>query len=112
MTRTSSCVTPEFDILRQALFLLLCVTLSCYSLFAFHILLLYKHSRPSTAHRLKVTIATGSHLFPSRTEQLSPSAPMVLPFAGGRVGRCQLAPPDYFGSREAFLLAVIDLISF
>ena len=31
---------------------------------------------------------------------------MVLPFAGGRVGRCQLAPPDYLGSREAFLLAV------
>ena len=53
-----------------------------------------------------MTIATGSHLFPSRTEKLSPSAPMVLPFTGGRVGRCQLAPPDYFGSREAFLLAV------
>ena len=31
---------------------------------------------------------------------------MVLPFAGGRVGRCQLAPPDYESSREAFLLAV------
>ena len=31
---------------------------------------------------------------------------MVLPLAGGRVGRCQFAPPDYFGSREAFLLAV------
>ena len=31
---------------------------------------------------------------------------MVLPLAGGRVGRCQLAPPDYFGSWEAFLLAV------
>ena len=59
-----------------------------------------------TTHRFKVTIATGSHLFPSRTEKLSPSAPMVLPLAGGRVGRCQLAPPDYFGSREAFLLAV------
>ena len=54
-----------------------------------------------TTHRLKVTIATGSHLFPSRTEKLSPSAPMVLPLAGG-----QLAPPDYFGSWEAFLLAV------
>ena len=31
---------------------------------------------------------------------------MVLPLAGGRVGRCQLAPPDYESSREAFLLAV------
>ena len=53
-----------------------------------------------------MTIATGSHLFPSRTEKLSPSAPMVLPFAGGRVGRRQFAPPDYLGSQEAFLLAV------
>ena len=34
---------------------------------------------------------------------------MVLPLAGGRVGRCQLAPPDYFGSREAFLLAVFKV---
>ena len=31
---------------------------------------------------------------------------MVLPFTGGRVGRCQLAPPGYESSREAFLLAV------
>ena len=31
----------------------------------------------------------GFHLFPSRTEKLSPLAPMVLP-KGGRVGRCQL----------------------
>ncbi len=77
-----------------------------------NLLLLYRTSAVCfTAHPLKVTIATGSHLFPSRTEKLSPSAPMVLPLAGGRVGRCQLAPPDYFGSREAFLLAVIDLIS-
>ena len=31
---------------------------------------------------LKVTIATGFHLFPFRTEQLSPPAPMVLQTAG------------------------------
>ena len=31
----------------------------------------------------------GVHLFPFRTEKLSPYAPMVLPL-GGRVGRCQL----------------------
>ena len=31
----------------------------------------------------------GVHLFPFRTEKLSPSAPMVLPL-GGRVGHCQL----------------------
>jgi hypothetical protein len=29
-----------------------------------------------------VTIALGSHLFPFRTEKLSPIAPMVLLFAG------------------------------
>jgi hypothetical protein len=34
-----------------------------------------------------VTIATGKHLFPSRTQQLSPSAPMVLGWQrSGRVG--------------------------
>ncbi len=32
----------------------------------------------------------GDHLFPFRTEQLSPSAPMVLALKAGRVGRCQL----------------------
>ena len=36
-----------------------------------------------------VTIARVFHLFPFRTEQLSPSAPMVLG-PPGRVGRCQL----------------------
>src|SRR4051812_3333857 len=35
-----------------------------------------------------VVIARGRHLFPFRTEQLSPSAPMVLGLRGpGRVGR-------------------------
>src|SRR5437588_1252441 len=34
-----------------------------------------------------VTIAAGKHLFPSRTQQLSPSAPMVLGWQrSGRVG--------------------------
>ena len=36
-----------------------------------------------------VTIARGTHLFPFRTEPLSPAAPMVLPL-GGRVGRRQV----------------------
>src|SRR5687768_3052388 len=37
---------------------------------------------------LSVVIARGPHLFPFRTEQLSPSAPMVLgPRGPGRVGR-------------------------
>src|SRR5829696_8189994 len=37
---------------------------------------------------ISVVIARGPHLFPFRTEQLSPSAPMVLgPRGPGRVGR-------------------------
>ena len=34
-------------------------------------------------------MAKGIHLFPFRTEKLSPLAPMVLP-TGGRVGRCRI----------------------
>ncbi len=56
-----------------------------------------------------MTLATGSHLFPSRTEKLSPSAPMVLPAMGGRVGRCQFAPPHYESSAEAFLFTVLKV---
>src|SRR5688500_18749822 len=46
--------------------------------------------------RVSVVIARGLHLFPFRTEQLSPSAPMVLgPRGPGRVGRrrSSLGPP-------------------
>ena len=40
------------------------------------------------SHRFPVAMARGKHLFPFRTEQLSPSAPMVLgPQGPGRVGR-------------------------
>ena len=40
------------------------------------------------SHRFPVAMARGKHLFPFRTEQLSPSAPMVLGLKGpGRVGR-------------------------
>src|SRR5438093_5313421 len=40
------------------------------------------------SHRFPVALARGKHLFPFRTEQLSPSAPMVLGSQGpGRVGR-------------------------
>ena len=39
-----------------------------------------------------MTIAVGRHLFPSRTQQLSPPAPMVLPWQrGGRVGHCRVS---------------------
>ena len=41
------------------------------------------------ANRIQVATARGSHPFPSRTGQLSPAAPMVLP-QGGRVGRRRL----------------------
>ena len=35
-----------------------------------------------------VALAWGKHLFPFRTEKLSPTAPMVLdPYGSGRVGR-------------------------
>ena len=46
------------------------------------------------SHRFPVVIARGKHLFPFRTEQLSPSAPMVLGLKGpGRVGRRRFVYP-------------------
>jgi hypothetical protein len=40
------------------------------------------------SHLFPVALARGKHLFPFRTEKLSPSAPMVLGSQGpGRVGR-------------------------
>src|ERR1700747_1054896 len=42
----------------------------------------------SASRTFPVVMARGKHLFPFRTEQLSPSAPMVLGSKGpGRVGR-------------------------
>ena len=42
----------------------------------------------AVSHRFPVALARGKHLFPFRTEKLSPSAPMVLgPRGPGRVGR-------------------------
>src|ERR1041385_4503355 len=42
-----------------------------------------------------VAMARGKHLFPFRTEQLSPSAPMVLGLHGpGRVGRRRFVAPS------------------
>jgi hypothetical protein len=44
--------------------------------------------RPPGLDNFPVAIARGKHLFPFRTEQLSPAAPMVLgPQGPGRVGR-------------------------
>ena len=45
---------------------------------------------PPSLDQLPVAIAWGKHLFPFRTEKLSPSAPMVL---GGR-------PPGRVGRRR------------
>ena len=41
--------------------------------------------RERDRHDILVAMARGIHLFPSRTEKLSPVTPMVLP-KGGRVG--------------------------
>src|SRR6476659_1139563 len=47
-----------------------------------------KGLREGVSRRFPVVMAWGKHLFPFRTEQLSPTAPMVLGSQGpGRVGR-------------------------
>src|SRR3954447_9578328 len=47
-----------------------------------------RRGAPAGLSPFSVVIARGRHLFPFRTEQLSPSAPMVLgPRGPGRVGR-------------------------
>ena len=46
------------------------------------------HREGVISRQFPVVMARGKHLFPFRTEQLSPSAPMVLgPQGPGRVGR-------------------------
>jgi hypothetical protein len=52
---------------------------------------------------IKVAIAAGHHLFPFRTEKLSPPAPMVLR-KSGRVGRCRIYSKPVFNRAWAFLL--------
>ena len=50
-----------------------------------------KGLRRAWSRQVPVAMARGKHLFPFRTEQLSPSAPMVLgPQGPGRVGRRRL----------------------
>src|SRR4029077_3214671 len=65
-------------------------------------------------YRFPVAMARGKHLFPFRTEQLSPSAPMVLgPQGPGRVGRrrflLQMSPVR---SKRAGLVAVLCALRF
>ena len=55
-----------------------------------------------THSTIPVTMAKGKHLFPSRTQQLSPSAPRVLSWTRlGRVGRCRL-PKEAIANAVAF----------
>ena len=56
---------------------------------------------------LMVAIATGFHLFPFRTEKLSPLAPMVLR-KSGRVGRCQLYQACVHPSTGLFCYIIIE----
>ena len=49
----------------------------------FTFLSLSLHNIPRKRHFIKVAIATGFHLFPFRTEQLNPFAPMVLLYQVG-----------------------------
>src|ERR671918_426514 len=61
-------------------------------------------ARARRSHQISVVIARGRHLFPFRTEQLSPSAPMVLGSQGpGRVGRrrFELEGPSRVGGPSA-----------
>src|SRR3954454_3978948 len=53
----------------------------------------FEGPRGAVSHKFPVAMARGKHLFPFRTEQLSPSAPMVLgPQGPGRVGRRRFLP--------------------
>ena len=59
-----------------------------------------------THSTIPVTMAKGKHLFPSRTQQLSPSAPMVLGWTRpGRIGRCRL-PKEKTAKTAVFFLLV------
>ena len=60
-------------------------------------------ARAVRRHAFLVAIAAGIHLFPSRTEKLSPPAPMVLPLVGRESRSPPLsAPPEPQGSGGAF----------
>ena len=64
-------------------------------------------ARAVRRHAFLVAIAAGLHLFPSRTEKLSPPAPMVLPLVGRESRSPPLsAPPEPQGSGGAFFLPI------
>ena len=67
-------------------------------------------ARAVRRHAFLVAIAAGLHLFPSRTEKLSPPAPMVLPLVGRESRSPPLsAPPEPQGSGGAFFLPIPPL---
>ena len=59
-------------------------TESCIlSLYIKYVALLSREARDDSDGKIKAAIASGIHLFPFRTEKLSPTAPMVLPYQVG-----------------------------
>ena len=61
-----------------------------------------KFVRPCDGAKFSAVIAEGSHLFPFRTEKLSPPAPMVLQGRPcGRVGRRRISVTEARDSRES-----------
>ena len=54
-----------------------------------------------------VTIAVGFHLFPSRTQQLSPHTPKVLGWKRpGRIGSCRLSKRKSIRENGCFLFCL------
>src|SRR3954471_13267935 len=64
-----------------------------------------ERARGPVSPQFPVAIAWGKHLFPFRTEQLSPTAPMVLgPQGPGRVGRRRSLPSEEPPPRRFFVV--------
>ena len=68
----------------------------------------FEGPRGAVSDQFPVAMARGKHLFPFRTEPLSPSAPMVLgPQGPGRVGRRRFfCNPARVSHERGFLFAV------
>ena len=59
-------------------------TESCIlSLYIKYVALLSREARDDSDGKIKAAIASGIHLYPYRTEKLSPTAPLVLPYLVG-----------------------------
>src|ERR1700683_1857540 len=72
----------------------------------------FEGPRRVVSARPPVAIARGKHLFPFRTEPLSPSAPMVLgPQGPGRVGRRRFCVKEPHGPRTVRLSRVLGKVT-